>query len=151
MITKQAVRRRVAALMIDFGIKGYTVRVGRASLGAWAHCDPVKREIVMGEKLLSCDWVFINQIALHELAHVLAGPRAGHGKKWLEIARGMGYRLGARVPYERVGGEHKWVAVCQTGEHSAIRYEKTSEDGATLCQKCWDNGAGAVRVFWDKL
>lgn len=152
MITKQSIRRRVAALMIDFGVKGYCVRVSSSTGTAWAHCDYERKEIVMHPRLLLCDWVFINQIALHEVAHALAGPKAGHGSTWLKTARGMGYRLGVKVPYvERVAGEHQWVAVCQTGQHSAIRYQKTAEDGELLCRPCHDSGAGNVGVFWDRL
>jgi len=152
-VTKQGIKRRVAALMVDFGVKGYTVRVGRSKGGSWAHCDYVKREIVMSSSLLSCDWVFINQIAIHEVAHAFVGPKVtAHGRDWLKTARSMGYRLGVKVPRgEPIKGEHKWVAVCETGLHSAIRFEKKAEDGVLLCRPCWDSGSGEVRVFWDRL
>src|SRR4030095_1637273 len=93
-------------LMVDFGVRGYTVRVGRSVGHSWAHCDYAKRELVFHPRLLSCDWVFVNQICLHEVAHALAGKSAGHGRDWLAVARGMGYRLGVKVPYvNRVAGE----------------------------------------------
>lgn len=150
MITKQGLKRRCAAVMIDFGVKGYTVRVGRAPGTAWAHCNISKREIVLHPRLMGTDWVFANQIILHEVAHALYG-KGGHGKEWMQIARGMGYRLGAKVPAPApLPGEHKWVAVCETGLHSAIRYER-GVDGAVLCRPCWDSGAGEVMVFWDRL
>lgn len=152
MIERAALRRRCAAVMVDFGVKGFTVRVGRSPGTAWAHCDFGKREIVFHPRLLETDWVFANQIILHEVAHALAGKTAGHSKKWMSVARGMGYRLGVVVPKTApLPGEHKWAAVCQTGLHSAIRYEKTYEDGERSCKPCWDSGAGDVKVFWDKL
>jgi hypothetical protein len=33
------------------------------------------------------------QAILHELAHALSGPRAGHGPQWRQAAAGLGYRL----------------------------------------------------------
>ena len=154
-VTRQGIKKRVAALMIDFGVKGYVVRVGRSTGLSWAHCDHVKREIVMNPALLDCDWVFVNQIAIHEVAHAVVGPKplsGAHGKEWLATARGMGYRLGVKVPRPpKIAGEHKWVAVCQTGQHSAIRFERKAEDGQLLCRPCYESGAGSVGVFWDRL
>jgi hypothetical protein len=152
VITSKALKRRACAVMVDFGIKGYSARVGRSQRGTWAHCDVTSRELVFSRALLACDWVFINQIILHEAAHALAPAGAGHSKKWLDIARGMGYRLGVRVPYsDPIAGEHKWVAVCETGQHSAIRYERAAEDGVLGCGPCMEIGAGDVGVFWDRL
>lgn len=148
----KSLRRRAAAVMVDFGVRGYTVRVGAVQRGTWAHCDYSKRELVFGRALLSCDWVFANQIVLHEVAHILSGPTAGHSKRWMDTARAMGYRLGAVVPYtERVPGVHRFVAVCETGQHSAIRYRQTAENGELGCKPCLESGAGDVGVNWERL
>lgn len=138
--------------MVDYGVTGYAVRVGRVK-GAWAQCDYRNRELVFDPVLLWCDWVFINQVVLHEVAHVIAGSRSGHNSKWLNTARAMGYRLGPVVPYrDRVIGVHRWVATCATGEHSAIRYERNEDaDVVVLCGKCSESGAGDVEVSWERL
>jgi hypothetical protein len=152
VIRSNALKRRACAVMVDFGIRGYTARVGFVKPGTWAHCNPNRKELVFGRALLHCDWVFVNQIILHEAAHAMAGAGAGHSKKWLDTARAMGYRLGAVVPYtERVEGTHKWVAVCETGQHSAIRYERGAEDGVLGCGPCLRSGAGDVGVFFTAL
>lgn len=152
MISSKSLRRRAAAVMVDYGVRGYTVHVGRAQTGSWAHCDMTARRIVFSRKLLWCDWVFANQIILHEVAHAIAGASAGHGPTWKATARAMGYRLGAVVPYtDRVLGVHQWVAVCATGQHSAIRYERAAEDGVLGCRPCLESGAGDVGVFWERL
>lgn len=152
MIDSKALKRRACTVMVDLGVRGFSARVGRVPYGVWAHCDYTRRELVFGRSLLRCDWVFANQIILHEVAHAEAGASAGHSRKWLDVARAMGYRLGVAVPYsEPIAGVHKWVAVCATGQHSAIRFERGAEDGVMGCGKCVEAGAGDVGVFWDRL
>lgn len=151
MIESKRIRYRAATVMVDYGVRGYTVRVGRVPAGVWAHCDYAKRELVFGRALKWCDWVFVNQIILHEVAHILAGAGAGHSKRWMDVARAMGYRMGAKVPYVRVPGGHKWVAVCETRQHSSIRYERGAEDGVLGCRPCLESGGGDVGVLWERL
>jgi len=153
MISRLALARRTASVMVNFGIRGYTPRVAVRPLpNAWAHCDFNKRELVFSPALLETDWVFANQIILHEAAHALAGPMANHGRKWKDTARSMGYRLGASVPYsDPQTMPHEWAVTCQTGEHSAMRHAKTFEDGEKMCGKCNDIGAGLVPLFWERL
>ena len=149
---RSALRRRAAAVLVSYGVSGFTVRVGSIRAAAWAHCDFTRREIVFDPMLLGCDWVFANQIILHEVAHAIAGPQARHGRKWLDTARAMGYRLGAKVP--RTDPQtipHHWAVTCATGAHSAIKHERTYPDGAKLCRPCYESGGGEVMVFWEAL
>lgn len=150
-ISAGAVKRRARTVLKDYGVRGYTARVGAVQPGVWAHCDFTKREVVLSWTLLDCDWVFINQIILHEVAHAVAGAGAKHGKEWLRAARAMGYRMGARVPYVPVPRGHKWVAVCETRAHSAMRYERGADDGVLGCKPCLESGAGDVGVLWEML
>jgi hypothetical protein len=152
VISSKGLRRRAEVVAADYGVRGYTVHVGAVQTGTWAHCDFARKRLVFGRSLLGCDWVFVNQIILHEVAHALAGSSAGHGGKWMKTARAMGYRLGPVVPYaHRIPGVHRWVAVCETRAHSAIRYSQAADDGQLLCRKCWDEGIGVVGVLWERL
>jgi hypothetical protein len=152
VISSRSLQRRAAAVMVDLGVRGYSVRVGRVPAGVWAHCDYTKRELVFGRSLRSCNWVFVNQIILHEVAHAMAGAVAGHSREWLSTARAMGYRLGVTIPYSGgVDHGHQWAAVCATGQHSAMRYERGAEDGESICGPCLESGAGDVGVYWEKL
>lgn len=152
MISSKGLKRRAAAVVVDYGVRGYSVRVGAVQRGTWAHCDYAAREIVFGRALLRCDWIFVNQIILHEVAHAVAGTSAGHGPGWMQTARAMGYRLGVKVPYvDRGLGVHEWVAVCETGAHSAIRYTQAAENGVLACRPCAESGAGDVGVNWERL
>ncbi|HEY9423159.1 MAG TPA: SprT-like domain-containing protein, partial [Microterricola sp.] len=46
----------------------------------------------------------IHQILLHEVAHALAGSRAGHGPRWAAIARDLGYE-GERTHHGEIADE----------------------------------------------
>lgn len=152
VISSKSLKRRAATVMVDYGVRGYSVRVGAVQRGTWAHCDYTRRELVFGRALLDCDWVFVNQIIIHETAHIVAGQAAGHSKRWMDTARAMGYRLGAVVPYQdRVTGVHRWVAICETRQHSAIRFERGAADGVLGCRPCLESGAGDVGVLFEPL
>ena len=54
-------------------------------------CDYQKKTIQLSKPLAaSQDEQQIRDTLLHEIAHALAGPRAGHGKKWQAIAQKIG-------------------------------------------------------------
>ena len=149
MITSRAVRIHVARIMVDFGVRGYTVRIGHTGAGVWAHCDYDRRELVFSRAMLRTNWIFVNQIAIHEVAHIIAGKDAHHSMKWLNVARGMGYRHGAKLNPQDCDEGHEWLAVCETRLHRAVRYERGSDD--LHCGKCLEGGGGEVRVLWEKL
>lgn len=49
---------------------------------------------------------------LHEIAHIKAGPRAGHGPKWKEWARRVGSRPKACYGQEVASPEYRYRLVC---------------------------------------
>ena len=54
----------------------------------------------------------VHQILLHEVAHALAGPAAGHGPKWKATARELGY-VGKRLHDGAIASElAPWVGTC---------------------------------------
>jgi predicted SprT family Zn-dependent metalloprotease len=75
----------------------------------------------------------INQVMRHEIAHALAGSKAGHGSKWKKIATQLGYR------HERISGDEignataKLIGTCPNG-HTVYRHRKPK---STLsCSRC---------------
>jgi predicted SprT family Zn-dependent metalloprotease len=55
-------------------------------------CDFKKKRISVSRYLAArYDDDEVRQILLHEIAHALAGSRAGHGPKWRTIAKQIGY------------------------------------------------------------
>lgn len=75
----------------------------------------------------------IHQVLLHEVAHAMAGSRAGHGPRWKSIARSIGYE-GKRLHDGAVAEElAPWVGTCPAG-HVVHRYRKPTRP--LSCAKC---------------
>lgn len=75
----------------------------------------------------------IHQVLLHEVAHALAGPGAGHGPRWQHVARELGYEGGTTHHGETATELAPWVGRCPAG-HTAYRYRRPTR--AMSCAKC---------------
>ena len=74
-----------------------------------------------------------HQTLLHEIAHALAGPSAGHGAQWKRIARDLGYVGGTTHRGETATELAPWIGVCPAG-HVAHRHRRPTR--ATSCARC---------------
>ena len=89
----------------------------------------------------------VHQILLHEVAHALAGPRAGHGPKWKAIADSLGYD-GKRTHDGEIADElAPWVGVCPAG-HTHFRYRKPTR--AFACGLCGRGFNRAHLIEWTR-
>lgn len=87
----------------------------------------------------------IHQILLHEVAHALAGPTAGHGPTWRRIARDLGY-VGGRTHNGEIAAElAPWVGVCPAG-HEHVRFRRPR--AATSCGSCNRSFSRAHLIAW---
>ena len=75
----------------------------------------------------------VDQVLLHEIAHGLCDPRAGHGATWLRVARRIGYTGGRviEVPEARLAA--RWLGRCAAG-HEVYRHRRPS--GPVRCAPC---------------
>jgi len=75
----------------------------------------------------------IDQVLRHEVAHALAGSKAGHGPKWKKIATEIGYNH-KRISGDEIGNATaKLIGVCPNG-HTVYRHRKPKT--ALSCSKC---------------
>jgi predicted SprT family Zn-dependent metalloprotease len=75
----------------------------------------------------------VHQVLLHEVAHAMAGSRAGHGPRWRAVAADLGY-VGERVHHGSVGEDlAPWVGTCPAG-HTHYRYKRPQR--ALACGQC---------------
>jgi len=89
----------------------------------------------------------IHQVLLHEVAHAVAGSRAGHGLKWKAIAKDLGYE-GKRLHDGAIADElAPWVGQCPQG-HVHYRYRKPTR--AFACGKCSRRFDAANLISWTR-
>lgn len=75
----------------------------------------------------------VRETVLHEIAHALAGPGAGHGPVWRATARRIGSDASRCVPADapRLPGE--WLGVCPAG-HTVERHRRPER--VLTCPRC---------------
>jgi predicted SprT family Zn-dependent metalloprotease len=89
----------------------------------------------------------IHQVLLHEVAHALAGPRAGHGPEWRRVARELGYD-GTRTHDGSASNElAPWVGTCPAG-HAHYRFRKPAKP--LSCGVCGRGFSRANLIVWTK-
>ena len=89
----------------------------------------------------------IHQVLLHEVAHAVAGNRAGHGPKWKAVAADLGYE-GKRLHDGAIASEHaSWIGSCPGG-HEHYRYRKPGRPLA--CGKCSRRFDSRYLITWVK-
>lgn len=100
----------------------------------FGQCDHKNKRISVSRHLSrSADDDEVHQVLLHEVAHAVAGVRAGHGPAWMRIARELGYE-GGRTHDSPAATEHaKWLGLCPSG-HEIIRFRRPSKP--TSCALC---------------
>ncbi len=75
----------------------------------------------------------IHQVLLHEVAHAIAGPAAGHGAHWRRVADDLGY-VGGRTHAGPTATEYaSWVGECPAG-HVHHRYRRPTRPMS--CGRC---------------
>lgn len=89
----------------------------------------------------------IHQVLLHEVAHALAGPTAGHGAEWARIAADLGY-VGGRTHNGEIAHERApWVGTCP-GNHPHVRFRAPTR--VSSCARCARGFSPAHRITWRK-
>ena len=89
----------------------------------------------------------IHQVLLHEVAHAIAGPRAGHGAKWKSVAEGLGYE-GKRLHSGAIADElAPWVGECPAGH---VHYRYKSPTRPLACGKCSRRFDPTHLITWKK-
>ncbi|WP_053386940.1 SprT-like domain-containing protein [Leucobacter japonicus] len=87
----------------------------------------------------------IHQVLLHEVAHALAGPEAGHGATWKTIARDLGYVGGVTHHGEIAHERAPWVGRCSAG-HEHYRFRKPTR--LHSCGQCAKRFAPEHVISW---
>ena len=84
----------------------------------------------------------IKDTLLHEIAHALAGPKAGHRYEWKRICLQIGATPSAIAYQLSASPVSKWTGVCANG-HTIARHALTEKAKQVACTKCcvaYNNG-----------
>jgi predicted SprT family Zn-dependent metalloprotease len=126
--------RRWADALIDLHLDrswsfGFDNAKTRAGL-----CNYTEKRITVSRYLASrYDDDEIHQVLLHEVAHAIAGTRAGHGPRWKAVAAELGYE-GKRLHGGAIADElAPWVGTCPAG-HVHYRYRQPTRP--LSCARC---------------
>jgi len=100
----------------------------------FGQCDHHHRRISLSRYLATAGSLEeVDQVLLHEVAHALAGSRAGHGPRWRSIAQSLGY-TGGRTHSAALDRSHaRWIGVCPSG-HEIARYRRPGKP--VSCAAC---------------
>jgi predicted SprT family Zn-dependent metalloprotease len=109
-------------------------------------CNYTKKRISVSRYLASrYEDDEIHQVLLHEVAHAIAGTRAGHGPRWKKVAQDLGYE-GKRLHDGAIANElAPWVGTCPAG-HVHYRYRRPTR--ALSCGKCSRRFDPANAISW---
>ena len=89
----------------------------------------------------------IHQVLLHEVAHAIAGTKAGHGPRWKAVAAELGYE-GKRLHDGAIADElAPWVGTCPAGHHH-YRYRRPTRPLA--CGRCSRRFDAANAIRWTR-
>lgn len=111
-------------------------------------CNFTARRITVSRHLAAkFDDDEIHQILLHEVAHALAGPDAGHGPQWKRIAAEIGY-VGGRTHDGEVARElAPWIGHCPGG-HEHVRFRRPTRSSS--CALCARGFSPAHLITWQR-
>ena len=120
-------------LMDEHGLRGWVLTFDRAKrrAGVCRHGDKV---IGLSSHLTRLNTQEqVRDTVLHEIAHALAGPGAGHGPRWRRIAADIGATPERGLPDDVVTVPGSWVGTCPSG-HTIDRHRRPAR--VLSCHLC---------------
>jgi len=85
----------------------------------------------------------VRDTVLHEIAHALAGPEAGHGAGWIRVCEQIGAKP-ERTCSEASMPKGAYLAVCPSCQTSHSRHRKPMAGRTYFCKTCGPK-TGALR------
>ena len=130
-----AARALACSLLAEHDLQDWSFAFNRRKR-AFGLCDYTRRTIFLSSILTELNGeAEVCDTLLHEVAHALAGHRAGHGPAWQKVAREIGAK-----PRRCYGAEEvqqppaRYVLVCPTCRQETPRHRKPR--GVYACRSC---------------
>lgn len=156
-ITADELKQRIICALIEHELweQGWKARVGSA-LRQLGSCKFGTKTITVSLPLANLyGEEHLEDTILHEIAHAIAGVRAGHGEQWKRVCREIGAnpdRL-ANVPPELRAQTYKWEVRCPECAVSRVGYktQKARRRGKFWCKHCLDNRKVGVEIEYRSI
>lgn len=144
-------RRIAQEVMTEHGLiaDGWTFKWDNA-VKRFGQCDYRNRTISLSKPLTQINpHSEVLDTLLHEIAHALAGHKAGHGSQWRAVARRIG--CDAKRTHSAAIPELRYYMECPMCHHKSPRARKTKTRKA--CGKCCRKYSGGkfdsrFEMFW---
>lgn len=132
-----AAQSLAASLLHKHGLQDWTFAFNRRKR-AFGLCDYSTRTIYLSVVLTELNGeAEVQDTLLHEIAHALAGPKAGHGPVWQEVARAVGAKAKRCYSAEEVRQPpSRYLLVCSSCQASTPRHRRPTKVYA--CRSCCD-------------
>ncbi len=123
------------SLMAEHKLAGwvFVYNRGKRTLGM---CDFDRRRIELsGHFVARNNEPAVRDTILHEIAHALAGPKAGHGRAWRAVCKRIGARP-ERLDREAVMPKGRWHATCPACGSAHRRFRRPLRGRTYICRPC---------------
>lgn len=141
------VRETGLRLMALHGLQSWTLTFDHARRRA-GMCHYGPRKISVSRHLMALyDEDFVTETLLHEIAHALVGPGAGHGPRWRAMARQIGCSGRRTIGPDAPRPPAPWVGVCSAG-HTLDRFRAPRSD--VSCGRCSRTFDRRFLVTWNR-
>jgi predicted SprT family Zn-dependent metalloprotease len=124
-LARQLMRRHAVPRDWSFRFDGSKVRFGK--------CNYSRKEISLSRYLVELNEEGrVRETILHEIAHALAPPGAGHGPAWKSLARSIGSSGQRCYGLEVVRPAPKYKGTCPACKRAIYRHRRTK----IACGRC---------------
>jgi predicted SprT family Zn-dependent metalloprotease len=96
---------------------------------------------------LANDEPLVRDTILHEIAHALAGEKAGHGPRWKALCTQIGCKP-ERCDRSAAMPPGRWRAACPGCGHEFSRHRRPRRDRTYACRTC---GPGKGRIVFTPI
>ena len=147
------VQQLATSLMKKHELTGWKFQLDNGVV-RFGYCNQSNRVISISKHLAQLNSEErVKDTILHEIAHAIAGHRAGHGRTWQSIAINIGCN-GERLykSSEVKQPPKKWLGTCDTCKTTIYQHRTTKNLACSGCCKKYNNGKWSIDYIfiWSK-
>lgn len=122
-------------LMKQHRLRGWSFRFNRRKRALGLCVYAYKRIELSMYFVHQNDEAAVRDTVLHEIAHAIAGHKAGHGPKWKQVCVAIGAKP-ERLDREATMPRGGWVGTCQSCQTEHHRHRRPMKGRTYYCKRC---------------